>query len=104
MRPRRRPPDPEAERRRAAINAELVALTAHPSWPELEAEVGRRREEIERQLLHQVTGNPAPVNQREIDFKRGVLYGMTWLITRPRNAELTLERYLREQGELTGEE
>jgi hypothetical protein len=101
VRHRRRPPDPEVERQKAATDSELVALIQHPSWPELEAEVARRSTQIERELLSAIINRPGPVNQSEIDFKRGVLYGLTWIINRPRNAELSLERYL--QGELREE-
>lgn len=99
MRPRtqRRRHDPKTQRQLIARGGALAALAQHPSWGELEAEVGRKEERLRKVLLAQVLGN-APVSQRNIDYVRGFIGGMNWLIAQPSSAENTLEAYLREQG------
>jgi hypothetical protein len=105
VRPRRRPLDPEQERQKAAIDAELAVLARSSSWPALEAEVGRKKELIERFLTRKLLRGLEPVNQREVDFLRGVIEGLTWLVNRPQRAEVSLERYLAENAEVfIGEE
>ena len=96
MRPRRRPLDPEVERQRQATNAELSALAKHPSWSELESEVVRKKSVIERHLTRRILTGVEPVNQREVDFLRGVMEGLSWLVNRPHQASVSLERYLAE--------
>lgn len=105
MRQRRRVRSEEELRQEASINAELTALAKHPSWHVLEEEVVRKRAKIERYLTRKVLLTPAPVNQREVDLLRGVIEGMSWLVDRPRNAEVGLERYLAEHANVDiGEE
>lgn len=103
MRPRRRPPDPEAERQRAATHAEMVALGNHGSWPALQAEVYREKARIERMIVNQAL-NPEGLDQRRIDFLRGVIRGMEWIAALPDGSERSLERYLTEHGVPSREE
>jgi len=105
VRPRRKIKGEDELREEAAINAELVSLSTHPSWPELEREVARKREKIERYLTRKMLSGIEPVNQREVDLLRGVIEGMTWLVARPTSAERSLERYLADrQNVQIGEE
>jgi hypothetical protein len=84
-------------------NAELVGLGTHPSWPMLQEEVAVRRAQIESQILTWAI-SPAGVDQRKIDYLRGVLMGMVWLAEKPANAERSLEKALAEQGVQIDEE
>ena len=84
--------------------ATLTALSKHPSWPELEAEVGRKLARLEKHILARTLGNPTEFSQREIDYLRGFVNGMKWLVAVPVSAESSLERYLQRQGvKLEGE-
>lgn len=103
MRPRRRPADPELERQRAAVHAEMVALGMHGSWPVLQQEVIREKSRIERAVINMAL-NPAGLDQRRIDFLRGFVRGMEWIATLPDDSERSLERYLAEQGVPSREE
>ena len=102
MRARRRL-DPELERQRAAVHAEMVALGNHGSWPVLREEVIRERSRIERKIVNHAL-NPSGLDQRQIDFLRGVIKGMEWIATLPDDSERSLERYLAEQGVPSREE
>jgi hypothetical protein len=100
---RRRLPDPEAERERAAIHAEMVGLGGHPSWPTLQREVVREKSRIERRIIN-LAMNPAGLDQREVDLLRGFIKGMEWIATLPDDSERSLERYLAQQGVPSREE
>lgn len=78
--------------------ANLTALTKHPSWPELEAEVERKQTRLEKHILARTLGSTAAFEQREIDYLRGFVNGMKWLVAVPVSAENSLERYLERQG------
>jgi hypothetical protein len=78
-------------------NAEIVSLGTHPSWPALQEEVAVRKRELEQQILVWAM-SPAGVDQRKIDYLRGVLKGIEWLAGKPENAERSLEKALAEQG------
>lgn len=103
MRARRRPtPDPEATRLQLQRNAELVALASHPSWPAMREEVDYRREQIKQRVLT-IALSEGPVDQRQIDFLRGVMSGITWLAGVPERSERSLEKALADAIQ-TGEE
>lgn len=78
--------------------ANLTALTRHPAWQELEAEVQRKQERLERLVRARVFASNSEFTQREIDYLRGFANGMRYLVAVPTNAEATLERELRKQG------
>jgi hypothetical protein len=90
--------DPEAERVLAQRQANLTALTQHPSWPELQAEVGRKRARIEKTVTVKVFGGREPVDPIEMAFWRGFVEGMEWFAGVPEVAEARFERYLRDRG------
>jgi hypothetical protein len=94
----RRRVDPETQRVLASRQATLTALTQHPSWPELEAEVGRKRARIEKIVLAKTLTSPRPVATEELAFYRGFVAGMEWFSRVPAQAEGSLERFLKEQG------
>ena len=96
-RPRRKL-DPETQRVLISRQAALTALTQHPSWPELEAEVGRKRQRIEKLVLAKALGSKEAVDPVEIAYLRGFVHGMDWFARVPPSAEATLERFLRDQG------
>lgn len=84
--------------------AELTALSKHPSWPELEKEVGRKQTRLEKHILARTLGSTSEFSQREIDYLRGFVNGMKWLVAVPVSAESSLERFLQRQGvKLEGE-
>lgn len=81
-----------------ARQASLTALTSHPSWPELQAEVERKRVRIEKTILAKTLGTPTPVDPIEMSYLRGFVHGMNWFAQVPEVAESTLEHFLRAQG------
>jgi hypothetical protein len=93
---RRRRLDPEAQRTLTQRQAELTALTQHPSWPALHAEVDKRREQIERTVLRKALTDEPPTDPIEFAYLQGVVSGMQWVARVPITAEARLERYLRE--------
>jgi len=82
----------------AQRQANLTALSRHPAWPELEAEVQRKITRLEKHVLARTMGSPQEFTQREIDYLRGFVNGMRWLVAVPVSAENSLERYLQQQG------
>jgi hypothetical protein len=98
----RRKIDPEAERLLHQRQAELTALTQHPSWPTMVGEVARKRARIEKGILTKVLAVDAPVDPIEMAYFHGLVDGIEWFVKVPANAEVRLERFLREQGVLEG--
>ena len=88
----------ETQRVLAGRQAALTSIAQHPNWPELVAEVGRKRERIEKVVLARALGTPGATDQYELEFYRGFIAGMTWIAQVPNVAEGALERFLREQG------
>src|SRR5262245_12965334 len=84
--------------------AALTALTSHPAWPELEAEVERKAQRIEKIVLAKTLASRVPIDERELVYLRGFLQGMRWLVSVPPAAENSLERFLRDQGIHAAEE
>jgi hypothetical protein len=101
---RRRQVSEETQRVLTARQAALTALSKHPSWPELQAEVGRKRERIEKLVLTKALGNKPPANPTELAYLAGFVHGMNWFAQVPDVAEGQLERFLRDQGVLEGVE
>jgi len=66
-------------------------------WIELEAEAGRKIERL-RKVASALALNPDGADQRKLDVIRGTMAGIGWFVGVPRNAQATLEKYLREQG------
>jgi hypothetical protein len=75
----------------------LAAIAKHPSWPELEAEVERKVERL-RKVATAIALNEQGADQRKLDAIRGTIAALNWLVGVPKNAESTLERFLRDQG------
>lgn len=68
----------------------LQALKQHPSWPELEATVDEYRKKYADWLVaHLLMSGDVPT---DLDFKRGFLAGMKYVVRYPGVAEKTLER------------
>jgi hypothetical protein len=88
----------EAEKRDQTVrDGNLQALAKHPAWPDLEQSVGLKRLKLEQVLLAHTLGK-GPVNQRFVDYNRGLIDGMQWLVSVPTTAENRLERYLKEHA------
>jgi hypothetical protein len=83
----------EVNRRAAALGT----LAQHPSWDEMEAEVERKIERLQRRATTLALHDDG-ADQRKLDFIRGTISALRWFVGVPRNAEATLERYLREAG------
>lgn len=94
----RRRRDPDADRTLVARQAALTSLTQHPNWPELVAEVGRKRTRIEKIVITKTLGNKPPADSHELAYLAGFVHGMEWFASVPEMAEGALERYLRNQG------
>jgi hypothetical protein len=75
----------------------LAALSKHPSWPELEMEVGRKIERLRKTALT-VALSDGGADQRKLDMIRGTIGALNWLVGVPTRSEHSLESYLREQG------
>jgi hypothetical protein len=90
----------------ARRKAALGALAGHPSWPDLEAEIETKVKKIEKLVLHDalVAKGGRPISERDLIYLRGFVWGMRYIVGVPRTAEVTLERFLREQGIRVDEE
>lgn len=85
----------------ARRQAALTALTKHPSWDELKDEVGRKRGQIEKQILARMIPQmrpTTPINEPELFFLRGFIAGMEWFAAVPELAEESLTRFLTARG------
>lgn len=84
--------------RQELVNREaaLTALTKHPSWETLVAEMERKRERIEKVVLAKALVAHAPVDPVEMAYWHGLVDGIEWILKRPSAAEAKLERALRE--------
>jgi hypothetical protein len=76
----------------------LTAISQHPGWPELQAEVERKKTRIEKVVLAKTLGVAGAVDPIEMAYLRGFLHGMNWFAQVPEVAEATLERFLKAQG------
>jgi len=84
----------ELNRRAAALGA----ISKHPSWPELEAEIERKIEKLQRAAMR-IALSDEGADQRRLDTIRGTIAGLRWMIGVPTRAESTVERFVREQLE-----
>ena len=96
MRPRGRLTEEQA-RELMLTQADLTALTSHPSWPTLEREVRRKEERWHKQVLALTLGS-GNYTHEQIAFIRGFIAGMNWFIAVPSNAESRLEELLKREG------
>jgi hypothetical protein len=94
---RRAPMGDEQRRQLLTRQADLTALTQHPSWPTLIAVVGEKRERMERIALQKTLGLGDP-NRDELMTMRGFLAGMQYLLAICAGAERRLEEALAEHG------
>ena len=97
MRPRRIRLTDEQRRKLTIRGGALAVLSKHPSWPDLKDEIQAKKDRLERSVLAK-TLSPHPIDQRHIDFVRGFIAGMEYLLLIPENAEARLEAYLKEYG------
>lgn len=80
--------------------ASLRKLKDHPSWITLREEWdAQKKQHMERLATQLLAGGPTgpPVNQREIDYRRGFIHGAELILNNPDKIESTLEA-LREQS------
>jgi len=75
----------------------LSSLLPTVGWAELEREVERKCERLRRTAATQAL-NPLGADQRKLDTIRGTIAALQWFVGVPRNAQFTLERFMREQG------
>jgi hypothetical protein len=85
----------QAELNRRADRLSSLLLT--PGWHELEASVERKCEKLRRSAAV-LALSPAGADQRKLDTIRGTIAALQWFVGVPREANATLERFLREQG------
>jgi len=98
MRSRARPRMSEQQQRDLmTTQASLTALTKHPSWPTLAAEIAKKEERLKQRVLALTLGS-GNYTVEDIAFIRGFVAGMNYLVTVPENAEARLEDLLRKQG------
>ena len=81
----------------AQRQAELTALSKHPSWPTFERVVDEKIARLEKVILARVLSSRNEFTQREIDEMRGFANGARWLVAVPAGAEARLENYLQAQ-------
>jgi|SRR5215471_704733 len=75
----------------------LSSLLPTPGWAEMEREVERKVERL-RKTAAIVAMKAEGVDQRKIDTIRGTIAALHWFVGVPRNAQSTLESFMREQG------
>lgn len=97
MRPRRKLTEEQA-RHLVTTSGALAALQSHPSWENLKGEIGVKEEKCRRVIMAMAMNPNKPVDQRQIDYLRGFIGGMHYIVAVPESAESTLENYLKEQG------
>jgi hypothetical protein len=96
---RRRRLNDETQRELLARQGALTSLTKHPAWPDLQAEVMRKRQRIEKLVLAKtIAAKPGTINEPEITWLSGFIAGMEWFSQVPEQAEASLERFLKAQG------
>src|SRR5215471_20530937 len=94
----------QTARRLTITSGNLAALAKHPSWPDLETAVEEKRQRIHRSMLVEALYLSTsaklvpPADQRKLDWARGFIAGMEYVVAVPTNAESSLERTLKEQG------
>lgn len=96
---------PEGQAILRARQAALTALTKHPSWPELEAEVERKIEMVKKRLMALAfSGGEKGLElpQRQVDYLRGWVDGIQMVFKVPTMAEQSLERFLQQQAAKEG--
>src|SRR5262245_9881598 len=85
----------QAELNRRADRLSSLLHTA--GWAELEAEVDRKCERLRRTAVN-IALRDDGADQRKLDTIRGTIAALRWFVGVPRDAQHTLERFLREQG------
>lgn len=75
----------------------LSSILNTTGWKELEAEVERKIERLKK-VASALALDPNGADQRKLDTIRGTIAALNWFVGVPRNAQATLERFLREQG------
>jgi hypothetical protein len=75
----------------------LSSLLLTVGWGEMEAEVERKVKRL-RATAAAVALSPDGADQRKIDTIRGTIAALHWFVGVPRKANMTLERFLLEQG------
>lgn len=89
----------EAEQRQLLLRqGALTALTKHPSWPDLLAELEKKRERIEKITLAKTLRSRDEIDARDIYYLRGFLGGIDYMVEVCEGAETALENYLKTQG------
>jgi hypothetical protein len=63
----------------------------------MEQEIDRKIERL-RKAATNIALNPAGADQSKLDTIRGTIAALNWMKGVPRNAQATLERFLREMG------
>jgi len=75
----------------------LSSLLPTVGWAEMEREVERKCERLRKTAATQAL-NPNGADQRKLDTIRGTIAALMWFVGVPRNAQHTLEQFMREQG------
>jgi hypothetical protein len=91
-------PTEEQQHRLLTTGGALAALSKHPSWPDLVETIEEKKRKLERVQIAKVLTSGMPANQRDIDFVRGFIAGMEYLLSIPSTAEGRLEAYLKKHG------
>jgi hypothetical protein len=87
--------------------ANLTALSQHPAWDTLKAEMEVKRSQIERRFVARSLygGETRGVLEPEaVGYLRGFLAGMTYFLAVPEHAEGSLERFFKRHGITLNEE
>jgi hypothetical protein len=91
---------PLSEEQQRVLNARadrMSSILNTPGWIELEAEAGRKIEKL-RRIAASLALHQDGADQRKLDTIRGTIAALHWFVGVPKNAQATLERFLREQG------
>jgi len=95
---RRRALSDDQERELLNTQAELTALSKHPSWPTLERVIDQKERRLHKRLLAQALHGLDGVSPRAQAYAAGYIDGMRYFLLVPENAEARLEQALKEYG------
>ena len=72
-------------------DAQLIAeLARHPGWAALERKVAEAETKWSERFARGALLSWIPIDQRELDYKRGMYAGMRWILKNPTRAEKAL--------------
>jgi hypothetical protein len=75
----------------------LSSLLKAPGWQFMEQEIDRKIERLKRTAMN-LALDPDGADQSKLDTIRGTIAALSWMRGVPKSADMTLKRFLIEQG------